>query len=368
MAAAGATVVPSARTAAEVEAVADEARDFGGEARGITADVTDDDDVEALVEEIVDAFGSLDILVNNAGFNPGDALGDPAEIESDAVDSVLDVNLEGRSELSEPPARTLKEAGGSVVNVASVAGEVGLPKQHPYVASKHGLVGLTKSAAMDWAPEVRVNAVAPGYVATDLTGDATGERAAAVDPRPDTPRSLRRSDGDRGTGRLPRERRGEFRHRRDARRRRRLDGAVVTAARSRPRRTRERPGRERGHLCLHLRIQRIVAVVVQVPREEHLAQPGHLVGRERAVEPLVGELASRRRLVPSDQLRAARVPLPRGERRHQLGHRRVRIALVVPEQEQPAEIGERVAERRQLPVEDGDDRRGVRGRTSRCRA
>jgi len=58
MAAAGATVVPSARTAAEVEAVADEARDFGVEARGITADVTDDDDVEALVEEIVDAFGS----------------------------------------------------------------------------------------------------------------------------------------------------------------------------------------------------------------------------------------------------------------------------------------------------------------------
>jgi 3-oxoacyl-[acyl-carrier protein] reductase len=58
---------------------------------------------------------------------------------------------------------------GSVVNVASAAGEVGLPRQHPYVASKHGLVGLTKSAAIDWAPEVRVNAVAPGYVATDLT-------------------------------------------------------------------------------------------------------------------------------------------------------------------------------------------------------
>ncbi|ACM55828.1 SDR family NAD(P)-dependent oxidoreductase [Halorubrum lacusprofundi] len=169
MAAAGATVVPSARTAAEVEAVADEARDFGVEARGITADVTDDDDVEALVEEIVDAFGSLDILVNNAGFNPGDALGDPAEIESDAVDSVLDVNLRGAFRTLRAAGPHLKEAGGSVVNVASVAGEVGLPKQHPYVASKHGLVGLTKSAAMDWAPEVRVNAVAPGYVATDLT-------------------------------------------------------------------------------------------------------------------------------------------------------------------------------------------------------
>lgn len=169
MAAAGATVVPSARTAAEVEAVADEARDLGVEARAITADVTDDADVETLVEETVEAFDSLDILVNNAGFNPGDALGDPTEIEPDAVDGVLDVNLRGSFRTLRAAGPYLREAEGSVVNVASVAGEVGLPKQHPYVASKHGLVGLTKSAAMDWAPAVRVNAVAPGYVTTDLT-------------------------------------------------------------------------------------------------------------------------------------------------------------------------------------------------------
>jgi len=169
LAAAGATVVPSARTAAEVEAVAEEARGLGVEARGITADVTDDDDVDALVAETVEAFGSLDVLVNNAGFNPGDALGDPADVESDAVDSVLDVNLRGAFRTVRAAGPHLREADGCVVNVASVAGLVGLPKQHPYVASKHGLVGLTKSAAMDWAPNVRVNAVAPGYVATDLT-------------------------------------------------------------------------------------------------------------------------------------------------------------------------------------------------------
>jgi len=169
MAAAGATVVPSARTAAEVEAVADEARDFGVEARGITADVTDDDDVEALVEEIVDAFGSPDIFGQQRRIQPRRRARRPSG------------NRERRRRfgLGREPSRAfrtlraagphLKEAGGSVVNVASVAGEVGLPKQHPYVASKHGLVGLTKSAAMDWAPEVRVNAVAPGYVATDLT-------------------------------------------------------------------------------------------------------------------------------------------------------------------------------------------------------
>ncbi len=169
MAAAGATVVPAARTAAEVDAVADEARDHGVEATGITADVTDDDDVASLVEETVDAFGSLDVLVNNAGYNPGDALGDPIDVGSDAVDDVLDVNLRGAFRAVRAAGPYLKESGGSVVNVASVAGLVGLPKQHPYVASKHGLVGLTKSAAMDWAPDVRVNAVAPGYVATDLT-------------------------------------------------------------------------------------------------------------------------------------------------------------------------------------------------------
>lgn len=169
MAAAGATVVPSARTAAEVEEVAAEAREFGVEARGITADVTDDEAVTALVDETVDAFGSLDVLVNNAGFNPGDALGDPTDVEGDAVESVLDVNLRGAFRTVRAASPHLKEAGGSVVNVASVAGVVGLPKQHPYVASKHGLVGLTKSAAIDWAPDVRVNAVAPGYVATDLT-------------------------------------------------------------------------------------------------------------------------------------------------------------------------------------------------------
>ncbi|MDZ5811419.1 SDR family NAD(P)-dependent oxidoreductase [Halorubrum sp. AD140] len=169
MAAAGATVVPAARTASEVEAVAADIRELGAEARGIAADVTDDGDVEAPVAETVDAFGSLDVLVNNAGFNPDGALGDPTEVDAGAVDDVLDVNLRGAFRTLRAAGPHLKESGGSVVNVASVAGEVGLPRQHPYVASKHGLVGLTKSAAIDWAPEVRVNAVAPGYVATDLT-------------------------------------------------------------------------------------------------------------------------------------------------------------------------------------------------------
>jgi NAD(P)-dependent dehydrogenase (short-subunit alcohol dehydrogenase family) len=68
-------------------------------------------------------------------------------------------------------ADALKTDGGAVVNVASISGLVGLPRQHPYVASKHGLIGLTRSLALDWAPAVRVNALAPGYVKTAFTED-----------------------------------------------------------------------------------------------------------------------------------------------------------------------------------------------------
>jgi Dehydrogenases with different specificities (related to short-chain alcohol dehydrogenases) len=169
LAAAGADVIPSARTTTEIEAVATQARDIGVSAAAVTADVTDDDDVETLVDEAVSTFGGIDILVNNAGFNPADALGNPDDIESAAVEEVLDVNLRGAFRTVRAAGPELVAANGAVVNIASVAGVVGLPRQHPYVASKHGLVGATKSMALDWAPDVRVNAVAPGYVATDLT-------------------------------------------------------------------------------------------------------------------------------------------------------------------------------------------------------
>ena len=71
-----------------------------------------------------------------------------------------------------------------MINVASVGGLVGLPRQHPYVASKHGLVGLTKSIALDWAPDVRVNALAPGYVSTDLVEENERLRQSVIDRTP----------------------------------------------------------------------------------------------------------------------------------------------------------------------------------------
>ncbi|ARS91655.1 SDR family NAD(P)-dependent oxidoreductase [Natrarchaeobaculum aegyptiacum] len=170
LAAAGATVVPVARSSDEVTAVAETIDADGGEAMAMTADVTDESAVDDLIEETVDTFGGLDVVVNNAGINPASALGRPETVSRDGLESVLEVNLEGAFSVTAAAADALKASDdGAVVNVASVGGVVGLPRQHPYVASKHGLVGLTKSIALDWAPDVRVNAVAPGYVSTALT-------------------------------------------------------------------------------------------------------------------------------------------------------------------------------------------------------
>ncbi|WP_265111293.1 SDR family NAD(P)-dependent oxidoreductase [Halosolutus halophilus] len=185
---AGAAVVPAARSTAEIEAVAETIEDDGGDALAVSADVTDPDDVANAIDRTADAFGSVDVVVNNAGFNPDDALGRPEDVSTESLDRVLDVNLNGAYEVTTAAADELLESdGGAVINVASVGGLVGLPRQHPYVASKHGLVGLTKSTSIDWAPDVRVNAIAPGYVATELTDDLRdneGLRRSIIDRTP----------------------------------------------------------------------------------------------------------------------------------------------------------------------------------------
>ncbi|MEF8807785.1 SDR family NAD(P)-dependent oxidoreductase [Natronomonas sp.] len=165
---AGANVVPLSRTEAAVEDVVEEVRERGVESRVETLDVADTDAVEAVFERIDDDLG-LDVVVNNAGINPDSALGTPEAVSDEGYEQVMDVNLGGAFACARAAETPLRESGGSLVNVASVGGLVGLPRQHPYVASKHGLVGLTKSLALDWAPDVRVNCLAPGYVATDLT-------------------------------------------------------------------------------------------------------------------------------------------------------------------------------------------------------
>lgn len=166
---AGADVVPVSRTADDVDVAVSSLADEGVRAIGHPTDVTDVEAVESLIDSVIDEFGHLDLLVNNAGINPVEAMGTPETVDLAAFERPISVNLIGAFNCSHVAGEHLLERDGSVINVASTAGLVGVKRQHAYVASKHGLVGLTKSMAMDWAPSVRVNAIAPGYIETDLT-------------------------------------------------------------------------------------------------------------------------------------------------------------------------------------------------------
>jgi NAD(P)-dependent dehydrogenase (short-subunit alcohol dehydrogenase family) len=188
LAEAGADVVPTSRTEADVADAVERVQERGADSLAVTTDVADDGDVRRLCDRTRAELGGLDVVVNNAGVNPDAALGGPEAVGDEAFRGTVDVNLQGAFRCARAAADALHESdGGAVVNVASVGGVVGLPRQHPYVASKHGLVGLTRSVALDWAPDVRVNAVAPGYVATDLTTELQANddlRASILDRTP----------------------------------------------------------------------------------------------------------------------------------------------------------------------------------------
>jgi NAD(P)-dependent dehydrogenase (short-subunit alcohol dehydrogenase family) len=174
LAAAGADVVPTARTEKAVTEAADQIVSYGVRSLAIPTDVAQTDEVKALFEETATELDGVDIVVNNAGINPRAAMGSAESVEPSAFERPVEVNLQGAYNCAhEAGTYLLENDGGTVINMSSVSGVVGTPGQHAYTASKHGLVGLSKSLALDWAPEVRVNAIAPGYVRTDLTAELT---------------------------------------------------------------------------------------------------------------------------------------------------------------------------------------------------
>ena len=157
----------------------------GGQAIAITVEITKPDDVNAMVKRAVDAFGRLDCAFNNAGiagYQVNSKGQRTHEWSEESFDRMIAVNLKGvwlamRAEIEV----MLKQGGGSIINTASIAGLVGLPTSSAYVAAKHGVVGLTKTAAIEYATShIRVNSVCPGYIETDMTKEVMSRRGDQI--------------------------------------------------------------------------------------------------------------------------------------------------------------------------------------------
>lgn len=172
---AGANVVTNSRNAGDAEDAARSIRDSGGTAVGAAADVTDRESVGTLVEAAVDEFGRLDVFVNNAGVN---RRGPAEDLSPEDWHHTIDVNLTGTWNGCQAAAdRFIAQGdGGRIVNLASIMGRAGLPGRAPYSASKGGVCNLTRVLAAEWGDrDIRVNALAPGYVETEMVDDAMAE-------------------------------------------------------------------------------------------------------------------------------------------------------------------------------------------------
>ncbi len=163
---AGARLVLGARRELEGEAVARQARDLGAEAVFVQADMTREVDIQRLVKTAVDRYGRLDAAFNNAG--TGGTAAPFADQTSENYDLVMNTNVKGVFlSMKYEIAAMLANGGGAIVNNASMGALIGFQNLAPYIASKHAVMGLTKTAALEYFPKgIRINAVLPGIIDT----------------------------------------------------------------------------------------------------------------------------------------------------------------------------------------------------------
>ncbi|NHM74208.1 3-oxoacyl-[acyl-carrier-protein] reductase [Staphylococcus sp. 11007852] len=152
----------------KAEQVLESIKEKGVEAFAIQANVANPDEVKAMIKEVVSQFGSVDVLVNNAGITRDNLL---MRMKEQEWDDVIDTNLKGVFNcIQKVTPQMLRQKGGRIINLTSIVGAVGNPGQINYVASKAGVIGMTKTAARELASRhITVNAVAPGFIVSDMT-------------------------------------------------------------------------------------------------------------------------------------------------------------------------------------------------------
>jgi NAD(P)-dependent dehydrogenase (short-subunit alcohol dehydrogenase family) len=181
----GANVVGVARSEGGLEETAELAAGGAGRVEPFAADLRTPDAVEACVTAAAGALGGIDIVVCNAADDEGASI---EELDLGVWQRIIDLNLRSCWVMARAASPYLRDGGGKVINVASVMGFVAFRNETAYVAAKHGLIGLTRALALEWARrDVQVNALAPGWVETAINGDLNEDEALAKYIRRTTP-------------------------------------------------------------------------------------------------------------------------------------------------------------------------------------